>query len=397
MRAKRRPAPPAATCISIRPGNPIARASIDRTAGGGHSRRARGVRLSGAPLRQIALEGEPAAGDSPGARGLPALSRACRQRDPLQARAAAALARCGQGVLDRRAARCRSSARSIKQPDLAATLEAIADQGAKGFYAGRVARGSGERRARRRRHLDARGSCRLSGRRAQAADRRVSRRAHRVRLAALLGRSRACSMRSISCRASISKPVDSATRKHLVVEAMQRAYRDRAVYLGDPDFVTMPIAQLTSKDYAAGQRTSIRPDKAMPSDLLPGIETRAGRARTPRIFRCSMPRAIAWRPRSPSICSSARATWSRRPACCSTTTMDDFSIKPGTPNAFGLVGNAENAIAPNKRPLSSMTPSFIETPQRPHDHRHARRQLHHQHGDSGHAQLPRRHERRARS
>src|SRR6202042_1468731 len=42
--------------------------------------------------------------------------------------------------------------------------------------------------------------------------------------------------------------------------------------------------------------------------------------------------------------------------------MDDFSVKPGTPNAFGLVGNAENAIAPNKRPLSSMTPSFIETP-----------------------------------
>ena len=43
-------------------------------------------------------------------------------------------------------------------------------------------------------------------------------------------------------------------------------------------------------------------------------------------------------------------------------TMDDFSIKPGTPNVFGLVGNAENAIAPNKRPLSSMTPTFVETP-----------------------------------
>src|SRR5208282_2534155 len=62
---------------------------------------------------------------------------------------------------------------------------------------------------------------------------------------------------------------DSATRKHLVIESMRRAYRDRAIYLGDPDFITMPLQQLMSIDYAAGQRSSIRADKAMPSDLLP--------------------------------------------------------------------------------------------------------------------------------
>ncbi len=54
---------------------------------------------------------------------------------------------------------------------------------------------------------------------------------------------------------------------------MRRAYRDRAIYLGDPDFVKVPLAQLSSVDYAAGQRSSIRTDKAMPSSLLPGIES----------------------------------------------------------------------------------------------------------------------------
>ncbi len=59
----------------------------------------------------------------------------------------------------------------------------------------------------------------------------------------------------------------------LIIEAMRRAYRDRAIYLGDPDFIKMPLQQLMSVDYAAGQRSSIRTDKAMPSDLLPGIES----------------------------------------------------------------------------------------------------------------------------
>ena len=75
---------------------------------------------------------------------------------------------------------------------------------------------------------------------------------------------------SISSRATICRSYDHAHRVHLAVEAMRRAYRDRAEYLGDPDFVQMPIAQLTSLDYAAGLRASIHPDKATPSDMLPG-------------------------------------------------------------------------------------------------------------------------------
>jgi hypothetical protein len=205
--------------------------------------------------------------------------------------------------------------------------------GAKGFYTGRIAQDlvNGVRAGGGIWTLA--GSRGLSGGRAQAADRRVPRRAHRVRLAALLGRSGVarCARHSVGYDL---KSVDSATRKHLVIEAMQRAYRDRAVYLGDPDFVTMPLAQLTSKDYAAGQRTSIRTDKAMPSDFLPGIETRRS-ARTPRTFRCSTRRAIASQPPLPSTCSSARATWSRRPAYCSTTKWMIFPSSPErrTPSA----------------------------------------------------------------
>src|SRR5688572_8843583 len=64
--------------------------------------------------------------------------------------------------------------------------------------------------------------------------------------------------------------LDETHRKHLVVEAMRRAYRDRTIYLGDPDFTAVPVARLTSDDYAAGLRASIHPDKATPSALFSG-------------------------------------------------------------------------------------------------------------------------------
>src|SRR3546814_1516285 len=64
--------------------------------------------------------------------------------------------------------------------------------------------------------------------------------------------------------------LDDAQRTHLIVEAMRRAYRDRTIYLGDPDFVDMPLQMLTDPGYAAGLRATIHPDKATPSDLLSG-------------------------------------------------------------------------------------------------------------------------------
>ncbi len=142
---------------------------------------------------------------------------------------------------------------------------------------------------------------------------------------------------------------------------MRRAYRDRAVYLGDPDFVPVPVALLTSRDYAAGQRASIRLDRAMPSDLLPGVDTPVMGTDTTHfsVLDAAGNRVAATISINLWMGSAFMAAHT---GVLLNDTMDDFSIKAGTPNAFGLVGNDANAVAPGKRSLSSMTPTFVETP-----------------------------------
>jgi gamma-glutamyltranspeptidase / glutathione hydrolase len=248
----------------------------------------------------------------------------------------------------------------IKQPDLASTLEAIAEQGAKGFYAGRVAADlvAGV-------HADG-GIWTLQD---LAAYRVVERKP-------LIGEYHGARIVSASPPSSGGIAVldalnilsgfdlhryDSATRKHLVIEAMRRAYRDRAIYLGDPDFVKMPLAQLSSVDYAAGQRSSIRTDKAMPSSLLPGIESEPVGMQTTHF---SVLDADGNRVAATISVNLFFGTGYMPPktGVLLNNTMDDFSTKPGRPNEFGLVGATANAIAPNKRSLSSMSPTFVETP-----------------------------------
>jgi gamma-glutamyltranspeptidase/glutathione hydrolase len=248
----------------------------------------------------------------------------------------------------------------IKQPDLAGTIEAIAKQGAAGFYSGRIARDlvDGVRAGGGIWTLQDLAAYRVVERKPLVGEYHGA----RIVSASPPSSGGVALLDALDILSGYDlKSVDSATRKHLVVEAMQRAYRDRAVYLGDPDFVTMPIAQLTSKDYAAGQRTSIRPDKAMPSDALPGIETTpVGRDTTHFSVLDAQGNRVAATITINLFFGSGDMV--PKTGVLLNDEMDDFSIKPGTPNAFGLVGNAENAIAPNKRPLSSMTPSFIETP-----------------------------------
>ena len=248
----------------------------------------------------------------------------------------------------------------IKQPDLANTLEAIARQGAAGFYTGRIARDlvDGVRAGGGIWTLEDLAAYRVVERKPLIGEYRGA----RIVSASPPSSGGVALLDALGILSGYDlKSVDSATRKHLVVEAMQRAYRDRAVYLGDPDFVAMPIAQLTSKDYAAGQRASIRPDKAMPSDFLPGIETApVGKDTTHFSVLDAQGNRVA-ATITINLFFGAGVVVPKTGVLLNDE-MDDFSIKPGTPNAFGLVGNAENAIAPNKRPLSSMTPSFVETP-----------------------------------
>jgi gamma-glutamyltranspeptidase / glutathione hydrolase len=248
----------------------------------------------------------------------------------------------------------------IKQPELAKTIEAIAQQGAAGFYTGRIARDlvEGVRAGGGIWTLEDLAAYRVVERKPLIGEYHGA----RIVSASPPSSGGVALLDALDILSGFDlKSADSATRKHLVVEAMQRAYRDRAVYLGDPDFVTMPIPRLTSQDYAAGQRSSIRPDKAMPSDFLPGIETApVGQDTTHFSVLDAQGNRVAATITINLFFGSGDMV--PKTGVILNDEMDDFSIKPGTPNAFGLVGNAENAIAPNKRPLSSMTPSFIETP-----------------------------------
>ena len=155
--------------------------------------------------------------------------------------------------------------------------------------------------------------------------------------------------------------LDAATRTHLVVESMRRAHRDRAEYLGDPDFVKVPVALLTDPAYAAGQRASIRPDKATPSAALPGYIGGGGGGGT-QTTHFSVIDAEGNRVAASITLNGWFGTGIVVPGTgiLLNNQMDDFAVKPGVPNMYGLVGAAANEVAPRKRPLSSMAPTFLE-------------------------------------
>lgn len=150
----------------------------------------------------------------------------------------------------------------------------------------------------------------------------------------------------------------TAQRAHLIVESMRRAYRDRAIYLGDPDFAEIPIEMLTSQHYADGLRASIRPDRATPSSMLPGNSQIPEGTDTTHFsiidaegnmvaatLTVNLPFGSAFMPPGTGLLVNNQ--------------MDDFSAKQGEPNAFGLIGFIANEIQPYKRPLSSMSPTFM--------------------------------------
>ena len=147
-------------------------------------------------------------------------------------------------------------------------------------------------------------------------------------------------------------------RLHVEIEAMRRVYRDRAVYLGDPDFVQVPMEMLLSPWYAAGLRASIHTGKATPSDALPGISATHEGTDTSHISIIDADGNVA------AVTQSVNLPFGAAIVVAGTgfvlnNEMDDFSVKPGVPNAFGLIGDDANAIQPGKRPLSSMTPTIL--------------------------------------
>jgi gamma-glutamyltranspeptidase/glutathione hydrolase len=154
-----------------------------------------------------------------------------------------------------------------------------------------------------------------------------------------------------------------AQRTHLVTEAMRRAFHDRTFYLGDPDFVKVPQKTLTSSDYAAGLRAGIHPQKATPSDLLAGMQTPLEDEDTTHfsIIDAKGNRVAGTQTVNLLFGSGLVAPGT---GVLLNNEMDDFALKPGTPNAFGVIGYDANAPLPGKRMLSSMTPTFMTSKNR---------------------------------
>jgi len=151
---------------------------------------------------------------------------------------------------------------------------------------------------------------------------------------------------------------NSSKAVHRMAEVMRRAYADRAEFLGDPDFVKMPLAWLTSKKYAAQRRATIDTAKATPSDQIShGIQVSEKDHTThysvvDRFGNCvSVTTTLNDAFGSKVVVTGAGFLLNDE--------MDDFSAKEGVPNEYGLVGSSANAIEPNKRMLSSMTPTII--------------------------------------
>jgi gamma-glutamyltranspeptidase/glutathione hydrolase len=151
-----------------------------------------------------------------------------------------------------------------------------------------------------------------------------------------------------------------AERVHLVTEAMRRAYRDRTFYLGDPDFVKVPVRTLMDPDYAAGLRATIHPGKATPSDLLSGAATPLEDEETTHFSiidadgnRAAVTQTVNLLFGSGLVPAGTGVLLNNE--------MDDFALKPGTPNAFGVMGYDANAPVAGKRMLSSMTPTFLSS------------------------------------
>lgn len=147
-------------------------------------------------------------------------------------------------------------------------------------------------------------------------------------------------------------------RTHLLIEVMRRAYRDRADYLGDPDFVDMPVQTLIHPWYAAGLARDIRLDRATPSVIgggaqAEGVDTThfsildAEGNRVAATLSINYPFGACFVPPGTGVLLNDE--------------MDDFSARPGVPNVYGLIGGDANAIQPGKRMLSSMTPTFVDS------------------------------------
>jgi gamma-glutamyltranspeptidase/glutathione hydrolase len=248
----------------------------------------------------------------------------------------------------------------IALDDLAATLEGIARDGAAGFYSGPVAE----------KIVDA---ARAAGSRMTMDDLAHY---HAVEREPVSGTYRGRTLFSMPPPSSggahlieilnilegydlASQGLNSAASLHLTAEAEKLAYADRAAWLGDPDFVSVPRKGLTSKAYAAALREEISPDRARPASEVRAIDPQRYESSETTHYSIvdadgnavSNTYTLNFPFGSGLVADGTGVVLNNE--------LDDFAAKPGAPNAYGLLGGDANAPGPNRRPVSSMTPTIV--------------------------------------
>lgn len=262
----------------------------------------------------------------------------------------------------------------FRQPDLAATFARLQQDGPREFYEGETAKRIADAMAKNQ------GTITLDDlKRYRAVERtplRGSYRGHEIVtmpppssgglvLLQILGMLEAHDLRALG--------QNSAAKLHLFAEAMRRAFRDRAEYLGDPDFVTVPVAELLDRDYLARRMRDFDPQRATPSDKVqPGLGPTKISQRSTRDARLFAPESSETTHFSvvDAAGNAVANTYTLNGNFGSGVTipgtgvlmnneMDDFTAKVGVKNMFGLLQGPANAIQPGKRPLSAMTPTLV--------------------------------------
>jgi gamma-glutamyltranspeptidase/glutathione hydrolase len=246
---------------------------------------------------------------------------------------------------------------TFTQPELARTLKRLRRFGAKDFYEGQTARILAEESAK------AGGLIALEDLKSYRAIEREPLRAAYKGLDLLLapppssGGILIAQMLGILEASGYEKTgAGSAQSLHWIAEAMKRAYADRAEYLGDPDFVKVPVTGLTSRTYIDRMRASIDPAKAIASAAIRnGPPPAAEPSETTHLS------VVDAEGNAVALTYTINGSYGNgvtvpRLGFLLNNEMDDFSVKPGAPNMFGAVGGTANAIAPRKTPLSSMSP-----------------------------------------
>jgi len=248
---------------------------------------------------------------------------------------------------------------TLIQTELAATLKRIQQEGAKGFYEGETARLIVEEMKR------GKGNISLDDlKNYQAVERPAI--SFDYKGYTIIGMPMPSSggllmqqmMKMIESRNIASMGFHTPASVQLMIEVERRAYADRAEFMGDQDFVRVPVKTMSSKKYLEKRMLDFIPGKATPSDVIKPGDINPESEETTHLSVADAEGNVV------SVTTTLNGGYGSKTVVAGAgfllnNEMDDFSVKPGVPNMFGAVGKEANAIAPGKRMLSSMTPTVV--------------------------------------